>query len=70
MKPPNNLKNKTPSDTYWRVQLVCKKIKDHSSLEPPVEYNQDQVSLTNQINHLGSYRNIIQFQISSGKENR
>ena len=22
----NNLENKTPSDTYWRVQLVCKKI--------------------------------------------
>ena len=41
MKPSTNLKNKTPSDTYWRVQLVCKKGQAHSSLEPPLEYNQD-----------------------------
>ena len=26
MKPSNNRENKTPSDTYWRVQLVCKKV--------------------------------------------
>ena len=26
MKPSNNLENKTPSDTYWRDQLVCKEI--------------------------------------------
>ena len=48
MKPFNNLENKTPSDTYWRVLLVCKKVQAHSSLEPPLEYNQDQTSLTNQ----------------------
>ena len=48
MKPSNNLENKTLSDTYWRVQLVCKKIQAHSSLEPPLEYNQDQMRLTNQ----------------------
>ena len=48
MKPSNNLENKTPSDTYWRVQLVCKKVQAHSSLEPPLEYNQDQTHLVNQ----------------------
>ena len=47
MKPSNNLENKTPSDTYWRVQLVCKKVQAHSFLEPPLEYNQDQLPLTN-----------------------
>ena len=41
MRPFNNLENKTPSDTYWRVQLVCKKGQAHSSLEPPLEYSQD-----------------------------
>ena len=48
MKPSNNLENKTPSDTYWRVQLVWKKVQAHSSWEPQVEYNQDQMPLTNQ----------------------
>ena len=47
MKPSNNLQNKIPSDTYWRVQLVCKKVQVHSSSEPPLEYNQDQMGLTN-----------------------
>ena len=41
MRPSNNLEKSTLSDTYWRAQLVCKKIQDHSSLEPPLEYNQD-----------------------------
>ena len=41
MKPSNYLENKTPSATYWRVQLVCKKVQDHGSLEPPVQYNQE-----------------------------
>ena len=31
MKPSNNLENKTPYDTYWRVQLLCKKVLAHSS---------------------------------------
>ena len=48
MKLSNNLENKTPSDTYWRVKLECNKVQAHSSLEPPLEYNEDQVSLTNQ----------------------
>ena len=30
------------------VQLVCKKVPTHSSLEPTQEYNQDQMPLTNQ----------------------
>ena len=48
MKPFNNLESKTPSDTYWSVQLVYKKGQAHSSLEPLLEYNQYQMSLTNQ----------------------
>ena len=48
MKPSNNLENKTPSDTYSRVQLVCKRVQVHSSLEPPLKHNQDQMPLTNQ----------------------
>ena len=45
---PNNLENKTPADTYWRVQLVCKKAQAHSALEPLMEYNQHHTHLTNQ----------------------
>ena len=47
MRPSNNLENKTFSDTYLRVQLVFMKVDAHSSLEPPLEYNQD-LSLMNQ----------------------
>ena len=39
---------KTPSDTYWRVQLLCENIPAHSSLEPPLEYKHNQMPLTNQ----------------------
>ena len=42
MRPSNTLESKTPSDTYLRVQPVCMKVQAHSSLEPPVAYNQDQ----------------------------
>ena len=48
MKSCNNLDNKTPSDTYLRVQLVCKKVQAHSCLEPQEEYNQDQMPLLSQ----------------------
>ena len=71
----NNLEHKTPSDTYWRVQLVfIKKVQTHSSLEPPLECNQDQTIWWIKVyydlfNHIGSYRNIMQFQISSRSEN-
>ena len=36
MRPSNNLENKIPSDAYWRVQLVCKKVQAYSSLESPL----------------------------------
>ena len=45
MKPSNNMKNKIPSDTYWRVELVCTKVWTHSSLEPQLQYNHDQIPL-------------------------
>ena len=48
MRPLINLENKTLSDTYWKVQLLCIKVHTHSSLEPPLEYNQDQMPLINQ----------------------
>ena len=38
MRPSNNLENKTPSDIYWRVQLVYKKFQARSSLEPPLGF--------------------------------
>ena len=46
MKPSNNLENKAPLDTYWRVHLICKKVPAHSSLEPLLEYSQDQMPMT------------------------
>ena len=48
MRPSSNLENITPLDTYWRVQLVWMKVYAHISLEPPLEYNQDQAPLMNQ----------------------
>ena len=40
MKFSNNLENMSPSDTYWRVQLVRKKVQAHSQDQMPLE-NQD-----------------------------
>ena len=48
MRPAYNLENKTLSETYERVQLVCLKVQGHSSLEPPLEYSQYQTALMNQ----------------------
>ena len=50
MSPSNSLENKISSDTYWRVQLIYMEVQTHSSLEPPLEYDQDQTQtpLTNQ----------------------
>ena len=64
MRPSNNLENKTPSNTYWRVLLACMKVKVHISSEPPLEHNQDQTTLMNQgllslFNCLGSYTEIL-----------
>ena len=44
----NILENKTSSDTYWRVQIVCKKVQAGVALVPPLEYNQNQMPLTDQ----------------------
>ena len=52
MKSSNNLENKTPWDT-WRVQLECKKVQAHSSLQPPLEYNQDQTFIMTFLTILG-----------------
>ena len=38
MRPSNNMENKTPLDTYWRVQLGRMTVHAHSSLDPPLEY--------------------------------
>ena len=76
MKPSKNLENKIPSDTYWKIQLVCTNVYVHSSLKPPLEYNQTrclwQIKVSyNLFNQLGSfYRNIMQFQISSSRKLR
>ena len=42
MSPSNNLENKSLSDICGRVQVVCIKVHAQGSLEPPLEYNQDQ----------------------------
>ena len=48
MKPSGILEHNTPSGTYWRVQVVGKKVQGHSSLESPLECNPDQMPSTNQ----------------------
>ena len=77
MRTSNNLENKTLPDMYWKLQLVCMKVQAKSSLEPQMGYNQDQIKYLWWINvhydlfdHLGNYRNIMQFQISSIRERR
>ena len=47
MRPSNNQENKTLLDTYWRVQLVCREVQ--TTLEPPLEYDQDQTTLMNKV---------------------
>ena len=74
MRPSSNPENKTLSDTYWKVQLVCTKVQALHSLEPPLEYNQDQTPWWIKVcydcfNHLASYRDIMQFQSSSRRKN-
>ena len=49
MRPSNNLENKIQPDTYCRVQVVQIKVQVNSSLEPPLEHNQNQMPLTNQV---------------------
>ena len=69
----SNLENKIHSDNYLRVQQVCIKVQAHSSLEPPLEYYQDQTPLMNQgwlwpFQPSWNYRNIMKFRITSGRE--
>ena len=67
----NNMENKTPSDTYRRVQLVCMKVQAHSYLELPQEFNQNHTTLINEgllWPFRPSYSGIMQFQISSRRE--
>ena len=49
MRLSGNLENKSLSGTYLRVQLVFLKVQPDSFLEPPLEYNQDETSLMNQV---------------------
>ena len=46
MRPSNNPENKILSDRL--NNSVCMKVQGHSSLEPLLEYNQNQMSLTHQ----------------------
>ena len=75
MKTSNNLENKTLSDTYGSVQLVCKKVQAHSFYNclcnTVMTRHLWQIKFCYDLfKHLGSYRNILQFQTSSGRENR
>ena len=45
MRSSNNLENKIPSVTYYRVQLGCMKVQARRSAEPPSEYNLDAIPL-------------------------
>ena len=59
---------------HMNPEPACMKVQAHSSLKLPLKYIQYQIPLMNQgcydLNHLGSYENIMQLQISSRKENR
>ena len=72
MRPSNNLENKNPSDTYWRVELVFEKVQAHSSLSPPMKYNQNQSSLMTSLSILGVTEILCSFRLvleeKTGKE--
>ena len=71
----NNLENKTASDTYWRVQLICMTANIYVQFyRTTTGINSGPHALwwiknCNGLNHGGSYRNIMQFQIDSRMEN-
>ena len=71
MKLSNNLESKTLSCTYWRVQLVCMKVQTYSWTTTGIQSGSDVfdkcVIYYPLFKYLGSYRNIIQFSISSRK---
>ena len=71
------LGNKALQTLIKECNLVCKKVPAHNSVEPQLEYNQDQIPLTNQGSlwpfepswELLCNKN-MQFQISYTRENR
>ena len=66
MRPSNNLENKTPSDTYCGVQVVWNGTTTRIQSGPDAFDIKVRCEL---FNHLGSHINIMQFQISSRREN-
>ena len=48
MRSSKNLENKIPLDTCQNVQLVCMKGQAYSFSKYPMQYNQDQMPLTNE----------------------
>ena len=45
MRPYHNLENNTLLGKYCRVLLVSRNVQAHSSLQPTLEYNQEQTPL-------------------------
>ena len=40
------MENKILSNSHWKDQLICVRVQEYNSLEPILEYNQDQVFWT------------------------
>ena len=58
-------------DSFRQIlSLVQMKVQAGSSLEQPLEYNQEKMLLKNHVFHQLSYKNSIQFQISSRRQSR
>ena len=58
-------------DSFRQIlSLVHMKVQAGSSLEQPLEYNQEKMFLKNHLFHQLSYKNSIQFQISSRRQSR
>ena len=58
-------------DSFRQIlSLVQMKVQAGSSLEQPLEYNQEKMLLKNHLFHQLSYKNSIQFQISSRRQSR
>ena len=58
-------------DSFRQIlSLVQMKVQAGSSLEQPLEYNQEKMLLKNHLFHQPSYKNSIQFQISSRRQSR
>ena len=59
MKSSNNLENKGPLDTYWRVQLICKNVQAHSFLEPQTSLHFLSKALNNNVRSDCSIQSVI-----------